>query len=132
MVNCSGNNPCLVDLSNVRGPVTFFGEPGVTAGFLRTDTYTYSVLNLNGASDITFATLTFDDGPPDPACAPYDGPGGEVYPCQPTVFVVSSSNILFEQVSVLHSKMNGIAFAATQGMTIQDSLIQDAGVFGIW
>src|SRR5271165_5557319 len=48
MVNCSGNNTCLVDLSNVHGPVTFFGAPGITAGFLRTDTYTYSIMNLNG------------------------------------------------------------------------------------
>ena len=132
MVNCSGNNTCLVNLSNVTGPVTFFGAPGVTAGFLRTDTYTYSILNLNGATDITFANLTFDEGPPDPACAPYDGNGGEIYPCQPTIYVASSSSILFEQVSVLHSKMNGIAFAATKGITIQDSIIQDAGVFGIW
>jgi hypothetical protein len=132
MVNCSGNNTCLVDLSNVKGPITFFGAPGITAGFLRTDTYTYSILNLNGASAITFANLTFDEGPADPACAPYDGNGGTIYPCDPTIFILSSSNILFEQVSVLHSKMNGIAFAATQGITIQDSIIEDAGVFGIW
>jgi hypothetical protein len=132
MVNCSGNKTCLVDLTNVHGPVTFFGAPGITAGFLRTDTYTYPILNLNGASDITFANLTFDEGPTDPACAPYDGSGGTVFPCQPTVFILKSSSILFEQVSVLHSKMNGIALAATQGITIQDSLIQDAAVFGIW
>jgi parallel beta-helix repeat protein len=132
MVNCSGNQTCLVDLSNIHGPITFFGAAGVTAGLLRTDTYTYSILNLNGASDITFANLTFDDGPADPACAPYDSNGGTVYPCQPTIFVSNSSNITFEQVSVLNSKMNGIAFAATQGMTIQDSLIEDAMVFGIW
>jgi len=132
MVNCSGDNTCLVDLTNVSGPVTFFGAPGTTAGFLRTDTYTYSLLNLNGATQITFANLTFDDGPPDPACTPYLMNGSEIYPCQPTISVGNSSSIVFEQVSVLHSKMNGIAFAGSQGITIQDSLVQDAGVFGIW
>ncbi|MGB9430990.1 MAG: right-handed parallel beta-helix repeat-containing protein [Candidatus Acidiferrum sp.] len=132
MVNCSGNNTCLVDLSDIHGPITFFGAAGVTAGFLRTDTYTYSILNLNGASDITFANLTFDEGPADPACAPYQSNGSEIYPCDPTIFILNSSSILFEQVIVLHSKQNGIAFAATQGIAIQDSLIQDAGVFGIW
>jgi hypothetical protein len=131
-VNCSGNDTCLVDLNNVHGPITFFGEPGVSAGFLRTDAYTYSILNLNGASDITFANLTFDDGPPDPACAPYQMNGSEIYPCSPTVYIANSSNIMFEQVSVLNSKMNGIAFTATQGITIQDSQIDGAGVFGIW
>jgi len=132
MLNCSGNQTCLVDLSNVRGPVTFFGAPGITAGFLRTDTYTYSILNLNGTSDITFANLTFDEGPADPACTPYDGNGGTIFPCDATAYIASSSRILFEQVSVLHSKQVGIAIVATQGITIQDSLIQDALVFGIW
>jgi parallel beta-helix repeat protein len=132
MVNCSGNNTCLVDLTNVRGPITFFGAAGITAGFLRTDTYTYSLLNLNGASEISFANLTFDDGPADPACTPYLMNGSEIYPCQPTIYVGNSSGILFEQVSVLNSKQNGIAFSGTQGITIQDSVVQDAGVFGIW
>jgi parallel beta-helix repeat protein len=132
MVNCSGNDTCLVDLTNVHGPVTFFGAPGITAGFMRTDTYTYSILNLNGASKITFANLTFDDGPADPACTPYLMNGSEVYPCQPTIYVAGSSGILFEQVSVLNSKQIGIAFSGTQGIAIQDSVIQDAGVFGIW
>ena len=132
MVNCSGYGACLVDLTNVHGPVTFFGAAGVTAGFLRTDTYTYSILNTNETSDLTFANLTFDEGPADPACAPYQSNGSEIYPCQPTIFVQNSSNILFEQVSVLHSKQNGIGFAGTQGITIQDSVIEDAGVDGIW
>jgi len=132
MVNCSGTDTCLVDLTNVHGPVTFFGAPGITAGLLRTDTYTYSILNLNGASEITFANLTFDEGPADPACTPYDGSGGTIFPCQATIYVASSSSILFEQVSVLHSKQVGISFAATKGITIQDSQIQDALVFGIW
>jgi parallel beta-helix repeat protein len=132
MVSCSGNDACLVDLTNVRGPVTFFGAPGITAGFLRTDTYTYSILNLNGASNIAFANLTFDDGPADPACAPYLMNGSEIYPCQPTIYVGNSSDILFEQVSVLHSKQIGIAFSGTRGITIQDGVVQDAGVFGIW
>jgi Right handed beta helix region len=132
-VNCSGNNTCLVNLSNVHGPITFFGQPGVSgAGFLRMDTYTYSILNLNGASDITFANLTFDDGPADPACAPYSENGSEIYPCNPTIYVGNFSNVVFEQVSVLNSKQNGIAFSGTQGVTIQDSVIQGAGVFGIW
>lgn len=128
MVTCSGNNTCLVDLSNVHGPITFFGVPGMTTGFLRTDTYSYPILNLNGASDITFANLTFDEGPPDPACTPSDAGS----PCQPTIAVTKSSSILFEQVSVLHSKQMGIGFDATQGITIQDSVIEDAAYNGIW
>jgi parallel beta-helix repeat protein len=132
MVNCSGNETCLVNLTNVRGPITFFGEAGITAGFLRTDTYTYSILSLSGASDITFANLTFDDGPADPACTPYEANGSYTYPCDPTISVGNSSNIVFEQVNVLNSKMNGIAVSGTQGVTIQDSMIQAACVFGIW
>ena len=132
MVPCSGSDTCLVDLTNVNGPVTFFGAPGVTAGFLRTDTYNYSILNLNGAKNITVANLTFDEGPPDPACAPFLMNGSTVIPCQPTAFVQNSSSILFEQVSVLHSKQCGISFAATQGIAIQDSFIRDAAVFGVW
>jgi parallel beta helix pectate lyase-like protein len=128
MVNCSGNNTCLVDLSNVHGPVTFFGAPGITAGFLRTDTYTYSILNLNGASDITFANLAFDEGPADPACTPSDSGS----PCQPTIFIMNSSSIVFDQVSVLHSKQNGISFANTTGITIQDSVVEDSALDGIW
>jgi hypothetical protein len=127
-VNCSGSNTCLVDLSNVHGPITFFGAAGVTAGFLRTDTYTYSILNLNAANDITFANLTFDEGPADPACTPSSSGA----PCQPTVFIQDSSSIVFEQVSVLHAKQNGIAFAGTQNITIRDSVIEDAAEFGIW
>jgi hypothetical protein len=45
MVNCSGSSTCLVDLTNVHGPVTFFGVPGVNAGFLRTDSYSYPILS---------------------------------------------------------------------------------------
>lgn len=131
-VPCSGNATCLVDLTNVHGPVTFFGAPGVSGGFLRTDTYTYPIFSLSGASDITIASLTFDEGPDDPACTPYQMNGFEIYPCRSTIEITQSSNIVFEQVSILHSKDHAIAFSATQGITIQDSQIQDAGVFGIW
>ncbi len=131
-VNCSGDGTCLVDLTNVHGPITFFGEAGITAGFLRTDTYTYPILNLSGASDLTFANLTFDEGPDDPACTPYQVNGSYTFPCQSTISINSASNIVLEQVSVLHSKDHAIAVANTQGLTIQDSLIEDAGVFGIW
>jgi parallel beta-helix repeat protein len=131
-VPCSGNGTCLVDLTNVHGPVTFFGAAGVSAGFLRTDTYTYPIFNLNGASDVTIANLTFDEGPDDPACTPYQVNGSYTYPCQSTIEIYQSSKILFEQVSVLHSKNHAIAFSATQGITIRDSQIDDAGVFGIW
>jgi parallel beta-helix repeat protein len=131
-VNCSGNGTCLVDLTNVHGPVTFFGEAGITAGFLRTDTYTYPILNLNGASNLTFANLTFDEGPADSACTPYEVNGSYTYPCQSTISINNASNIVLEQVSVLHSKDHAIAVSATQGLKIQDSLIEDAGVFGIW
>jgi parallel beta-helix repeat protein len=131
-VNCSGNLTCLVDLTNVHGPITFFGAPGVTAGFLRTDTYTYPILNLSGASDLTFANLTFDEGPDDPACTPVQVNGSYTYPCRSTISIDHSSNLLFEQVSALHSKNHAIEFSSTQNLMIQDSTIEDAGVFGIW
>jgi len=85
-------------------------------------------MNLNGTSDITFANLTFDEGPADPACTPSSSGA----PCEGTISIRDSSSILFEQVSVLHSKACGIAFAGTQGITIQDSVIEDAALFGIW
>jgi parallel beta-helix repeat protein len=132
MVNCSGNGTCLVDLTNVHGPITFFGAAGITAGFLRTDSYSYPMLNLSGASDLTLANLTFDEGPDDPACTPYQVNGSYTYPCQSTISIDHASNITLEQVSILHSKDHAIAFSATQGIAIEDSLIQDAGVFGIW
>jgi parallel beta-helix repeat protein len=132
MVNCSGNGTCLVDLSNVHGPLVFFGAPGVSSGFLRTDTYTYPILNISSASDLTIANLTFDEGPDDSACTPYQANGSYVYPCQSTIEIDHSSNIVLKHVSILHSKDHAIAFSATQGIIIQDSQIQDAGVFGIW
>ena len=132
MVNCSGLGTCLVDLTNVHGPATFFGVPGVTAGFMRTDSYSYPILKLSGANELTIANLTFDEGPDDPACTPYRVNGSYAYPCQSTISIDHSSNIVLEQVSVLHSKNHAIEFSATQGLTIQDSQIQDAGVFGIW
>jgi hypothetical protein len=132
MVNCSGDRTCLVDLSNVHGPVVFFGAPGVSSGFLRADTYTYPILNISVASDLTIANLTFDEGPDDPACTPYQANGSYVYPCQSTIEIDHSSDIVLKQVSILHSKDHAIAFSATQDITIQDSQIKDAGVFGIW
>jgi parallel beta-helix repeat protein len=56
----------------------------------------------------------------------------KTYPCQSTISIDQSSNIVLEQVSVLHSKDHAIAVSATKGLTIQDSMIEDAGVFGIW
>ncbi len=131
-INCSGNGTCLVDLTNVHGPVTLFGAPGVNAGFLRTDSYTYPIVNISGASDITIANLTFDEGPDDPACTPVQVNGSYTFPCQSTLEIDHSSNILLKQMSMLHSKDHAIAFSATQGITIRDSQIDDAGVFGIW
>lgn len=131
-VPCSGNATCLVDLTNVHGPVTFFGALGVSSGFLRTDSYTYPIFNVSNAANITIANLTFDEGPDDPACTPYQQNGNEIYPCRSTIEITQSSNILLEQVSILHSKDHAIAFSATQGIAIQDSQIDDAGVFGIW
>jgi parallel beta-helix repeat protein len=132
MVNCSGSGTGLVDLTNVLGPVTFFGAPGITAGFLRTDSYTYSILNVSGASDLTIANLTFDEGPDDPACTPVEVNGSYTYPCQSTISIDHSSNIALMQLSILHSKDHGVAFSASNGITIQDSQIEAAGVFGIW
>jgi len=134
MVNCSGNQTCLVDLSNVHGPVAFFGAPGITAGFLRTDSYTYPILSVSGASDLTIANLTFDEGPDDPACTPVQVNGSYTYPCRSTIEIGNqhSSNIALMQLSILHSKDHAIAFSATSGITIQDSQIHAAGVFGIW
>ncbi len=132
MVPCSGKGACLVDLTNVHGPITFFGAAGVNAGFLRTDSYSYPILNLSGASDLTIAKLTLDEGPDDPACTPYQVNGSYTFPCQSTINIDHCSNIVLEQVSVLHSKNHAIQFSATQGLTIQDSQVQDAGVFGIW
>jgi len=132
MINCSGNGACLIDLTNVHGPVTFFGASGITAGFLRTDSYSYSILKLSGATNLTIANLTFDEGPDDPACTPYQVNGSYIFPCQSTINIDHSSDIVLEQVSVLHSKNHGIQFSATQGLTIKDSQIQDVGVFGIW
>jgi parallel beta-helix repeat protein len=131
-VPCSGNAACLVDLTNVTGPVTFFGAAGVSSGFQRTDTYNYPIFNIANASNITIANLTFDEGPADPTCTPYQMNGSEIYPCQSTIEINQSSNILLEQVNILNSKDHGVAFQATQGITIQDSQIQGAGVFGIW
>ncbi len=116
MVNCSGNNTCLVDLSNLHGPVTFFGAPGVTAGFLRTDTYSYPLLRIDSSSNITIANLTFDEGPADPSCTPYEVNGAYINPCMSTIIVDLSSNIMLEQLSVLHSKDHGIEIAAAQGL----------------
>jgi parallel beta-helix repeat protein len=132
MLNCSGNDTCLVDLTNVHGPVAFFGAPGANAGFLRTDSYTYPILNISGASDLTIANLTFDEGPDDPACTPYQVNGSYTFPCQSTIGIDHSANIMLRQLSVLHSKDHAIAFSATQGLTIQDSQLQDAGADGIW
>jgi parallel beta-helix repeat protein len=132
MLNCSGNDTCLVDLSNVQGPVTLFGAPGSSTGFERTDTYTYPILNISQASNITVANLTFNEGPADTACTPYEANGAYTYPCESTIIVDNSTNIVLEQVSVLHSKDHGAAVSASQDVTIQDSTIQDSGVFGIW
>ena len=132
MISCSGSGTCLVDLTNVHGPVTFFGAPGITAGFQRTDSYTYPILNMSGASDLTIANLTFDEGPDDPACTPVEVNGSYTYPCQSTISIDHSSNLALMQLSILHSKDHGIAFSATNGITIQDSQIEAAGVFGIW
>jgi hypothetical protein len=132
MINCSGSGTCLVDLTNVHGPVAFFGAPGITAGFLRTDSYTYPILNVSGVSDLTIANLTFDEGPDDPACTPVKVNGSYTYPCQSTVSIDHSSNIALMQLSIQHSKDHAIAFSATNGITIQDSQIEAAGVFGIW
>jgi len=133
IVNCTGTNTCLVDFTSVHGPVTLFGAPGVAAGFLRTDTYSYPILRVNSASNITIANLIFDEGPDDPACTPYQVNGSNYnYPCLSTIVIDGSSNITLEQLSVLHSKNHGIEISADQGVTIQDSQILDVGVFGIW
>jgi hypothetical protein len=89
-------------------------------------------VNISGASDITIANLTFDEGPDDPACTPVQVNGSYTYPCQSTLGIDHSSNILLKQMSILHSKDHAIAFSATQGITIRDSQIDDAGVDGIW
>ncbi len=116
MVNCSGNDTCLVDLTNVHGPVAFFGAAGANAGFLRIDSYTYPILNISGASDLTIANLTFDEGPDDPACTPVEVNGSYTYPCQSTISISHYSNIELMQLSILHSKGHAIAFSATKGL----------------
>src|SRR4029077_17950229 len=67
-ISCSGNGTALVDLTNALGPVRLFGASGVNVVFLRTDSFTYPIVNISGASDITIANLTFDEGPDNPAC----------------------------------------------------------------
>ena len=133
MINCHGTDACFVDLSHVNRPMVLFGSPGANAGFRRTASYTYPIINLTHASGVSIANLEFDEGPDDPACTPRQVNGASYnYPCQSTINVDHSANIVLDQLTILHSKNHAIQFSATRGITIRDSHIQDAGVFGIW
>jgi hypothetical protein len=115
---CSGPDTCLIDLTGVNRPITVFGATG--AGFRRSDSYSYPIIDMSRGSGITVANLVFDEG------------ATECDQCVSTIRVFDTANITIDGVTILHSKRMGIEFRRSTNLTIRNSAIQDAGVFGIW
>ena len=131
-ISCSGANTCSIDLSNVQRPVVVFGETGA-AGFLRTDSYSYPLVNISNADSVTVANLTFDEGPADPTCDPVEGSGGNYsFPCASTIAVGLSNLVSLDRLTLLHAKFHAIQITASRAVSVTNSQILDTGVFGIW
>ena len=121
LITCSGPDACLIDLVDINRHLVIFGTPGASAGFRRIDSYAYPIVNLFHASKVTIANLIFDEGP-DGACDA----------CASTIGIHDASDLLLDRLTLLHGKSHAIAIIAARNLIIRNSLIEDAGVFGIW
>ena len=120
-LTCTGPGACLVDLTGVTRPVVVFGTPGAGAGFMRSDSYTYPIVDVSRGANITIANLVFDENV-----------AVDCNQCVSTIRAFGTTNITLDHLTIAHSKGMGIEFRGSSNLIIRNSDIRDAGVFGIW
>jgi parallel beta-helix repeat protein len=115
----------LVDLTGPARPVTIYGQPG--AGFMRSGSYTFPIIDVSRSSDVIVANIRFDEDSSVP-CDSVAQPGQ----CQSTIRTFDASNITIDNVTILHSKRMGVELRGSSNITIRNSVIEDSGIFGVW
>jgi len=130
VILCSGPDACRIDLEGVRDLTIFGGTPA--SGLRRVDSYTSPLVDLNGASNVTVANLTLDEGPEAPACDPVRVNGVYTYPCQSTIAIERAERITLDRVRLHNAKNHGVTVSASRDVVIKNSEIVNAAVFGVW
>lgn len=122
LITCSGADTCNFSLNNISRPVKIYGAPNSGAGFRRVDSYTYSIFNVSNSNGVSISNLLFDEV------------AGNACPenCGSTISVWDSSVITLADLTILSSKVMGVAVSKTQKIAVRNSVIHNAAVFGMW
>jgi hypothetical protein len=129
-IACAPSDDCTIALSTTH-PVTIFGSPGRGAGISRSGKRTMPVVVGVGTNGVTISNLVFDEDA-NVSCDPTQGPNGYVYPCAPTLQFYKATRVVLDRLIVSNAQFNAIAVNLSQDVTIQNSIIRNARVFGIW
>jgi len=122
LITCSsGVNSCNFAVKNIIRPVRIYGRNGSGAGFVRLD-FTGALLSIDNSTGVTISDLSFID-------SPYLSCGSK---CSSPIAISNSKNIIVDHITILNPKVMGIEVSKTNGITIKNSIINNAAIFGIW
>lgn len=122
LIICSGVNACNFSLSGTIRPVSIFGTSNSGAGFRRIDSYNYPILNITNPSGLTLKDLVFDES----------SSGICSSNCNSTISISGGSNIVLDNLTITYSKAMGVAVSKSNKVTIRNSVINNAAIFGVW
>lgn len=129
-VTCSGADCCGVDGGglinlNARSYVTINGNGHLIR---RTENqYSCPALRVYGSNNISIVGLRIDEGEETPRCL-----GKNPFTCVTTVEFTSSSSIYIEDFGVYNAKLNGILVEDVDGFNLNNSVVSNAGVLGVY
>lgn len=122
-INCSNPKECDFPPITSTRPASIYGPAGGSAGLKRSSDYSYNLLKVIDARNLTISNLTFDGVSPEPC-------GDE---CNNShIAVTNGSDIVLDNNIFKNSKYFGVSAYKVKNLTIKNSEFINNGWFGLW
>ncbi len=140
-ITCSGPVACRMSFDGFTGPATIFGakSSGQNAVLHRIDHLDYNLIEIYDSSGLEFRDLDLQEGERNQPAGLFGTPEYDVNAscdataCASAVVVSSGSHdILFDDLSILESKGQGMEIGNVENLTLRNSFIRHAWANGIW
>jgi len=142
-ITCGGADGCHLLFDAFAGPATVFGArpDGQNAVLHRVDHFDYHLIEIKRSAGLEFRDLDLQEGERNQPSDLFGTPGYDINAscdvapeeCKTAVEVTADSHdILFDHVSILESKGQGMEIGNVENVTVRNSLIRHSWANGIW
>jgi len=142
-ITCAGPDSCHLRFAGVAGPAVVFGAKpdGTNAVLHRVDHFDYHLIEIDGSANLEFRDLDLQEGERNQPSGLFGTSGYDVNAscdvapeaCKTAVALTAESHdIVFDHVSILESKGQGMEIGNVDRVTVRNSEIRHAWANGIW